>query len=112
MPRESIEMQRFILLNIDPPEHTKLRGIVSRGFTPRAIGNLRQALTERAQRIVADGAGVRHRRLRHGRGVRAAAAGDQRTARRPAGGPGQDLLLVQPDDRLRRADPGGGRRRR
>ncbi len=53
MPRESIEMQRFILLNIDPPEHTKLRGIVSRGFTPRAISNLRQALTERAQRIVA-----------------------------------------------------------
>ena len=53
MPRESIEMRRFILLNIDPPEHTKLRGIVSRGFTPRAISNLRQALTERAQRIVA-----------------------------------------------------------
>ena len=53
MPRESIEMQRFILLNIDPPEHTQLRGIVSRGFTPRAIGNLRQALTERAERIVA-----------------------------------------------------------
>ena len=53
MPRESIELQRYILLNIDPPEHTKLRGIVSRGFTPRAIGSLRQALTERAQRIVA-----------------------------------------------------------
>jgi cholest-4-en-3-one 26-monooxygenase len=51
--REAIEMQRYILLNIDPPEHTKLRGIVSRGFTPRAIGNLRQALTERAERIVA-----------------------------------------------------------
>jgi cholest-4-en-3-one 26-monooxygenase len=51
--RESIELQRFILLNIDPPEHTNLRGIVSRGFTPRAIGNLRQALTERAERIVA-----------------------------------------------------------
>jgi cholest-4-en-3-one 26-monooxygenase len=53
MPRGSIEMQRFILLNIDPPEHTKLRGIVSRGFTLRAIGNLRQALTARAERIVA-----------------------------------------------------------
>src|SRR5215470_13778432 len=52
-PRESIEMQRIILLNMDPPDHTKQRGIVSRGFTPRAIGNLRQALTERAERIVA-----------------------------------------------------------
>jgi cholest-4-en-3-one 26-monooxygenase len=53
IPRESIDMQRIILLNMDPPQHTKLRGIVSRGFTPRAIGNLRQVLTERAQRIVA-----------------------------------------------------------
>ena len=50
--RESIELQRFILLNIDPPQHTKLRGIVSRGFTPRAIANLREALTSRAERIV------------------------------------------------------------
>jgi len=49
---ESIEMQRLIMLNIDPPQHTKLRGIVSRGFTPRAIRNLREALTARAERIV------------------------------------------------------------
>ena len=49
---EAMAMHRLILLNIDPPAHTKLRGIVSRGFTPRAIGNLREALTERAERIV------------------------------------------------------------
>jgi cholest-4-en-3-one 26-monooxygenase len=59
--REQIEMQRLVLLNIDPPQHTKLRGIVSRGFTPRAIGSLRQALADRAERIVqaalADGTG-------------------------------------------------------
>jgi cholest-4-en-3-one 26-monooxygenase len=53
IPRESIDMQRVILLNMDPPQHTKLRGIVSRGFAPRAIGNLRQALAGRAERIVA-----------------------------------------------------------
>ncbi len=50
--QESLDMQRLILLNIDPPEHTKLRGIISRGFTPRAIANLRDALAERAERIV------------------------------------------------------------
>ncbi len=50
--REQIELQRLVLLNIDPPQHTKLRGIVARGFTPRAIGNLRQALSARAERIV------------------------------------------------------------
>jgi cholest-4-en-3-one 26-monooxygenase len=51
---EQIQLQRLILLNIDPPQHTKLRGIVSRGFTPRAISSLREALTSRAERIVAD----------------------------------------------------------
>jgi cholest-4-en-3-one 26-monooxygenase len=50
--REMLEMQRLILLNIDPPQHTKLRGILSRGFTPRAIGRLREALAARAERIV------------------------------------------------------------
>jgi cholest-4-en-3-one 26-monooxygenase len=52
--REGVEVQRFVLLNIDPPQHTKLRGIVSRGFTPRAIAALRAALTARAERIVAE----------------------------------------------------------
>jgi cholest-4-en-3-one 26-monooxygenase len=51
--REQIELQRFVMLNIDPPQHTKLRGIVSRGFTPRAIASLRGALTARAERIAA-----------------------------------------------------------
>jgi len=52
--REQIELQRFVLLNIDPPQHTKLRGIVSRGFTPRAIGSLRAALSARTERIVTE----------------------------------------------------------
>jgi cholest-4-en-3-one 26-monooxygenase len=44
---------RLILLNIDPPQHTKLRRIVSRGFTPKAINSLKDTLTERAHKIVA-----------------------------------------------------------
>ncbi|GAA5169488.1 cytochrome P450 [Pseudonocardia eucalypti] len=50
--REQIEMQRFILINNDPPQHTPLRQIVSRGFTPKAINSLREALADRAERIV------------------------------------------------------------
>jgi cholest-4-en-3-one 26-monooxygenase len=50
--RDQIELQRVIMLNIDPPHHTKVRGIVSRGFTPRAISNLRDILHDRAQKIV------------------------------------------------------------
>jgi cholest-4-en-3-one 26-monooxygenase len=52
--RDQIELQRFVMLNIDPPQHTKLRGIVSRGFTPRAINSLRSALEARAEQIMAD----------------------------------------------------------
>ena len=51
--RDAIEMQRVILLNIDPPEHTKVRGIVSRGFTPKAVRGMRDNLKARAERIVA-----------------------------------------------------------
>ncbi|WP_214400942.1 cytochrome P450 [Pseudonocardia lacus] len=50
---DHLDTQRLILLNIDPPQHTALRGIISRGFTPRAINGLRDALAERAERIVA-----------------------------------------------------------
>ena len=52
MTREQIEAQRLILLNMDPPDHTKVRRIVSRGFTPRAVEALREPLRERARRIV------------------------------------------------------------
>ena len=52
IPRESIDQQRFILINKDAPEHTKLRKLVSRGFTPRAINSLREELASRAEKIV------------------------------------------------------------
>jgi cholest-4-en-3-one 26-monooxygenase len=51
--REQVELQRVIMLNTDPPHHTKIRGIVSKGFTPRAISDLRDVLTQRAAKIVA-----------------------------------------------------------
>jgi cholest-4-en-3-one 26-monooxygenase len=51
--RDQVELQRVIMLNTDPPHHTKIRGIVSRGFTPRAINDLRGVLAERAAKIVA-----------------------------------------------------------
>ncbi|MER6217107.1 cytochrome P450 [Streptomyces sp. NPDC001674] len=52
--RENIEAQRLIMLNMDPPEHTRVRQIVQRGFTPRAIRGLEQALRDRARKIVAE----------------------------------------------------------
>ncbi|RRO16888.1 cytochrome P450 [Saccharopolyspora rhizosphaerae] len=49
---ESIEPSKVVIINQDPPEHTQLRKIISRGFTPRAIGALEDALEQRARRIV------------------------------------------------------------
>ena len=49
--REDIDLQRVVLLNMDPPQHTRLRRIIARGFTPRAVGRLRDELNERAQNI-------------------------------------------------------------
>lgn len=51
--RDQIDVQKLIMLNMDPPEHTRVRQIVQRGFTPRAIRMLEGALRERALRIVA-----------------------------------------------------------
>jgi cholest-4-en-3-one 26-monooxygenase len=54
MTREQIELQRVMLVNQDPPDHTKHRAIISRGFTPRAIGALHEVLVQRANTIVDD----------------------------------------------------------
>ncbi|MEU6392124.1 cytochrome P450 [Streptomyces sp. NPDC046939] len=51
--RDQIEAQRLIMLNMDPPEHTRVRQIVQRGFTPRAVRSLEDALRTRARDIVA-----------------------------------------------------------
>ncbi|MBA0126982.1 cytochrome P450 [Haloechinothrix sp. YIM 98757] len=50
--REEIELQRAMMVNMDPPQHTKARRIVSKGFTPRAVESLREALNNRARAIV------------------------------------------------------------
>lgn len=50
-PRGRRRVQRAVLLNMDAPQHTRLRKIISRGFTPRAIGRLQAELNERAQKI-------------------------------------------------------------
>ena len=52
MLREQIELQRVILINQDPPEHTQTRQIISRGFTPRSIAELEDTMTQRAASIV------------------------------------------------------------
>jgi cholest-4-en-3-one 26-monooxygenase len=47
-----IEAGRTSMIMMDDPEHSRLRKIVSRAFTPRAVGRLREGLYERARHIV------------------------------------------------------------
>ncbi|MFI5612157.1 cytochrome P450 [Amycolatopsis sp. NPDC051903] len=54
MTAENLDANRLVLLNMDAPQHTKLRRIVSKGFTPRSIAKLEDTLRERAERIVAE----------------------------------------------------------
>ncbi|WP_405133858.1 cytochrome P450 [Nocardia sp. NBC_01388] len=52
---EQLELSRnALLINMDPPKHTKIRRIISQGFTPRAVEALRKTLTMRAKAIVAE----------------------------------------------------------
>ena len=52
MAPDSLETQRMMMLNMDPPEHTKLRKIVNKGFTPRMIRELSDHLEHEAKEII------------------------------------------------------------
>jgi cytochrome P450 len=43
---------RLMMLNMDPPPHTKLRALVNKGFTPRMVEQLRSRIEELAAAIV------------------------------------------------------------
>jgi cytochrome P450 len=49
---EHLELQRMMMLNQDPPDHSRKRGFVNRGFTPRAIGLLEQHIRDIARQLV------------------------------------------------------------
>nr|WP_040510823.1 cytochrome P450 [Gordonia soli] len=49
---EELELTKALLINHDPPEHTRLRKVVSRLFTPRAVRELHDHLTVVARDIV------------------------------------------------------------
>jgi cholest-4-en-3-one 26-monooxygenase len=49
---EQLDLTKALLINHDAPEHTRLRKIVSRLFTPRAVATLEQTLATAAREIV------------------------------------------------------------
>jgi len=49
---EQLDLTKALLINHDAPEHTRLRKIVSRLFTPRAVAALEEKLADSAREIV------------------------------------------------------------
>lgn len=49
---ESLATFRLMMLNMDPPEHSRLRRILQPVFTPRAVEQLRQSVRRNAYEIV------------------------------------------------------------
>src|SRR5437870_5999048 len=42
MPEAQLAQQRMMMLNMDPPMHTRYRLLVNKGFTPRMVGQLEE----------------------------------------------------------------------
>jgi cholest-4-en-3-one 26-monooxygenase len=42
----AVERMRSMMINMDPPQHSRLRAFVNRGFTPRMIGQLQDHITD------------------------------------------------------------------
>lgn len=49
---EGLAYVQRMMLNMDPPEHSRLRRMVSRSFTPRAVAALEDGIAGTARRIV------------------------------------------------------------
>lgn len=51
-PEDQIELQRLMMLNMDPPQHTRQRSFVNRGFTPRMIRRLEKHVQEICDELI------------------------------------------------------------
>jgi cholest-4-en-3-one 26-monooxygenase len=51
-PDAMMDTRGVLMLDMDPPKHTRYRLLVNKGFTPRMIGLIEQALRHRASLIV------------------------------------------------------------
>src|SRR5205809_17508 len=51
-PEDTARIGIRSMISTDPPKHTKLRGIVNRGFTPRMVAKAEDSVRRRAREIV------------------------------------------------------------
>lgn len=51
-PPDSLDVIRMLMVNMDPPQHTKFRRLTSTGFTPRMIARMEEYIRRAATEIV------------------------------------------------------------
>ena len=95
MPDEDIAQQGLMMLNMDPPLHTRYRRLVNKGFTPRMVRDLEESIHRSTDAIIDEVIEKRRGRLRHPALGRAPPPGDRRAARRAPGGPPPHVRVVQ-----------------
>ena len=52
MPESDIEQQGLMMLNMDPPLHTRYRRLVNKGFTPRMVRDLEESIHRSTDAII------------------------------------------------------------
>jgi cholest-4-en-3-one 26-monooxygenase len=52
MPEDDIAQQSLMMLNMDPPLHTRYRRLVNKGFTPRMVRDLEQSIHRSTDAII------------------------------------------------------------
>ena len=100
---EQLDLTKALLINHDAPEHTRLRKLVSRLFTPACGRRARGEVGRRRTRDRPCGSGKGVRRLRRRHRDEPASAGHRRPARRARGRPREAVSLDQLDHEHRRS---------
>ena len=52
MPEDQLAQQQMMMLNMDPPMHTRYRRLVNKGFTPKMVRDLEERIVHYADAII------------------------------------------------------------
>ena len=60
LPDEQLVEQRLLLVNMDPPAHSRYRTLVAAAFAPKSVAKMEQAVRQRVKSLVNQAVGLGH----------------------------------------------------
>ena len=60
LPDEQLVEQRLLLVNMDPPAHSRYRTLVAAAFAPKSVAKMEQAVRQRVESLVNQAVGLGH----------------------------------------------------